>query len=79
MPSTTGQTQGTDQAAGQWPEFSSLDKNGDGSINRDEARDQSLLSSRFGEMDGDGDGALSSDEYQKGREQYDTSPDNANQ
>ena len=49
-------------------------KNGDGSINRDEAREQSMLSSRFGEMDGDGDGALSSDEYQKGREQYNTSP-----
>ena len=84
MPSTTtpsatdqtqaGQTQAGDQSKAEWPEFSTLDKNGDGSINRDEAREQSMLSSRFGEMDGDGDGALSSDEYQKGREQYNTSP-----
>jgi hypothetical protein len=53
----------------QWPEFTSLDKNADGSISRDEARAQSLVASRFGVMDGDGNGALSSDEYQKGRDQ----------
>jgi cytoskeletal protein RodZ len=72
MPSATDQTQATDpstQTTDQWPEFSALDKNGDGSISRDEAREQSLVASRFGVMDGDGDGALSSDEYQKGRDQ----------
>jgi hypothetical protein len=71
-PSATDQTQATDpstQTTDQWPEFSALDKNGDGSISRDEAREQSLVASRFGVMDGDGDGALSSDEYQKGRDQ----------
>jgi cytoskeletal protein RodZ len=72
MPSATDHTQATDpstQTTDQWPEFSALDKNGDGSISRDEAREQSLVASRFGVMDGDGDGALSSDEYQKGRDQ----------
>lgn len=71
-PSATEQTQANDpstQTTDQWPEFSALDKNADGSISRDEAREQSLVASRFGVMDGDGDGALSSDEYQKGREQ----------
>jgi cytoskeletal protein RodZ len=72
MPSATDQTQATDpstQTTDQWPEFAALDKDGDGSISREEAREQSLLASRFGVMDGDGNGALSSDEYQKGREQ----------
>jgi hypothetical protein len=70
--SPTEQTQATEpstQTTDQWPEFSALDKNGDGSISRDEAKAQSMLASRFGVMDGDGDGALSSDEYQKGRDQ----------
>jgi hypothetical protein len=72
MPSATDQTQATDpstQTTDQWPEFSALDTNGDGSINRDEVKAQSMVASRFGVMDGDGDGKLSSDEYQKGRDQ----------
>ena len=47
------------------PDFSTLDKNGDGAISKDEAREQSLVASRFGELDGDKNGKLSSDEYEK--------------
>ena len=47
------------------PDFATLDANGDGSISQDEAREQSLVASRFGELDGDKNGKLSSDEYQK--------------
>ena len=56
---TTGTT---DQ---QWPEFSSLDADGNGSISKEEARSQSLIASRFGELDGDKNGSLSTDEYNK--------------
>jgi len=47
------------------PDFATLDKNGDGAISKDEAREQSLVASRFGELDGDKNGKLSSDEYEK--------------
>ena len=47
------------------PEFSTLDKNGDGAISKDEAREQSWVASRYGELDGDKNGKLSSEEYQK--------------
>jgi hypothetical protein len=49
----------------QWPEFATLDTNGDGAISQDEARSQSLVASRFGEIDGDQNGKLSADEYKK--------------
>jgi hypothetical protein len=47
------------------PEFSTLDTNGDGALSKDEAKEQSLVASRFGELDGDKNGTLSSDEYEK--------------
>ena len=47
------------------PDFSTLDTNGDGDISKEEAREQSLVASRFGELDGDKNGKLSSDEYKK--------------
>ena len=47
------------------PDFSTLDANGDGAISKEESREQSLVSSRFGELDGDKNGKLSSDEYKK--------------
>jgi hypothetical protein len=47
------------------PDFATLDTNGDGAISKDEAREQSLVASRFGELDGDKNGKLSSDEYKK--------------
>ena len=49
----------------QWPEFSSLDADGNGSISKEEVQKQSLIASRFGEIDGDKNGSLSSDEYSK--------------
>ncbi len=49
----------------QWPEFSSLDTDGNGSISKEEVQKQSLIASRFGEIDGDKNGSLSSDEYNK--------------
>lgn len=56
-------TMGTEN---QWPEFATLDANGDGSVSKDEAQAQGLVASRFGELDGDKDGKLSGDEYKKG-------------
>ena len=47
------------------PDFSTLDKNGDGAISKDEAREQSWVASRYGELDGDKNGKLSNEEYQK--------------
>jgi hypothetical protein len=47
------------------PDFSTLDKNGDGAISKDEAREQSWVASRFGELDGDKNGKLSGEEYKK--------------
>ena len=42
--------------------FSSMDRNGDGYISRDEARD-ATWNSRFSELDKDNDGRLSADEF----------------
>jgi EF hand len=50
-----------------WPDFATLDKNGDGSITKEEAKTQSLLASRFQEVDRDGDGKLSAAEYDGAR------------
>ncbi|HEY7377087.1 MAG TPA: EF-hand domain-containing protein [Steroidobacteraceae bacterium] len=50
-------------SANAWPDFATLDKNGDGAISKDEAKAQSLLASRFQEVDRDGDGKLSAAEY----------------
>lgn len=47
------------------PDFSTLDKNHDGAISKDEAQAQSWVASRFGELDGDKNGKLNSDEYKK--------------
>src|SRR5262245_14814518 len=64
----TPQTSTTDNAAdNQWPDFATLDKNGDGSISKDEAKAQSLLASRFQEIDRDADGKLSAAEYNGAR------------
>jgi Ca2+-binding EF-hand superfamily protein len=59
---------GADQTRAQQnplPDFSTLDKNGDGAISKDEAREQSWVASRFGELDGDKNGKLSGEEYKK--------------
>ena len=52
----------------EWPEFSTLDTNGDGNISKDEAKAQSLLASRYSEIDNDMDGKLSAEEYNKARD-----------
>jgi len=52
----------------EWPEFSTLDQNGDGNISKDEAKAQSLLASRYSEIDNDMDGKLSAEEYNKARD-----------
>ena len=43
--------------------FEALDKNHDGYISRDEAKDASELDTRFSELDANNDGKLSRDEY----------------
>jgi hypothetical protein len=52
----------------QWPEFSTLDTNGDGYVSREEARSNATLSGSFSDLDADKNGSLSSSEYQKGKE-----------
>jgi|GEM_PF-2699315 hypothetical protein len=63
-----GADPGTDKTATQdnpLPDFSTLDKNSDGAISKDESHAQSWVASRFGELDGDKNGKLSKDEYKK--------------
>jgi len=43
--------------------FEALDKNHDGFVSRDEAKDASELDTRFSELDANNDGKLSRDEY----------------
>lgn len=64
QPATTG-TQASDT---QWPEFSTLDANGDGYVSREEARSNAGLSGSFSDLDADKNGSLSSTEYQKGKD-----------
>ena len=49
--------------AGSEARFKSLDRNGDGFVSRDEARDAEELNTRFSELDVNNDGKLSNDEY----------------
>jgi len=58
-------TTATDTA---WPEFSTLDTNGDGYVSKDEAKSNAALAGKFAELDTDKNGSLSSSEYQKGRD-----------
>ena len=44
--------------------FEALDKNHDGYISRDEAKDASELNTRFSELDANNDGKVSRDEYE---------------
>jgi Ca2+-binding EF-hand superfamily protein len=49
------------------PSITQLDKNGDGSISRDEAANHARLSQNFDRIDTDKDGALSQDELRAAR------------
>lgn len=44
--------------------FSVIDKNGDGSIDKEEAKESGISDSRFESMDRNGDGEVSESEYQ---------------
>lgn len=44
--------------------FSVIDQNGDGSIDKDEARNAGISDSRFESMDANGDGTVSQSEYE---------------
>jgi hypothetical protein len=70
-PSATS-PQATDQ---QWPEFSTLDTNGDGYVSREEAQSNTTLSGSFSDLDTDKNGSLSSSEYQKGKDMSQSSMD----
>lgn len=52
----------------QWPEFTTLDTNGDGYVSQEEAAANASLAAKFSELDTDKNGALSSSEYRKGRD-----------
>jgi hypothetical protein len=49
--------------AGSSARFEALDRNGDGFVSRDEAKDAEELNTRFSELDVNNDGKLTRDEY----------------
>lgn len=51
-----------------WPEFTTLDANGDGYVSKDEAKASVELTAKWAELDADKNGSLSSAEYAKGRD-----------
>lgn len=53
---------------GQWPEFTTLDANGDGYVSKDEAKANAQLTAQWDALDADKNGALSSAEYQKAKD-----------
>lgn len=59
----TGKGASTAGATGNRGRFEALDKNHDGYVSRDEAKDASELDTRFSELDRNNDGKLSADEY----------------
>ena len=61
--SPTGKGESATGATGKRGRFDALDKNHDGFISRDEAKDATELDTRFSELDVNNDGKLSRDEY----------------
>jgi len=55
-------TSATDRTTGSSALFNRLDKNNDGFVSRDEARDATELQGRFAELDKDNDGKISASE-----------------
>jgi len=62
---TTDTTMATES---QWPEFTTLDANGDGYVSKDEAKANAALVAKWEELDADKNGALSSAEYAKAKD-----------
>jgi len=56
-------TRGDTTRGNQDASYSMVDKNGDGNISREEAREAGINSERFDELDRDGDGQLSQTEF----------------
>ena len=68
-PTTTESSSDATQATGsQLPEFSTVDKNGDGQVSRDEAAAAPVLGQVWSEADADQNGSLSNSEYDRVRE-----------
>lgn len=70
---TTSETQSTTTEStmateGQWPEFTTLDANGDGYVSKDEAKANAQLQAKWDELDADKNGSLSSSEYAKAKD-----------
>lgn len=53
-----------------WPEFTTLDANGDGYVSKDEAKANAALTAAWADLDTDKNGSLSSSEYAKGRDMH---------
>lgn len=70
---TTSETQSTTTETtmateGQWPEFTTLDANGDGYVSKDEAKANAQLQANWDTLDADKNGSLSSSEYAKAKD-----------
>lgn len=52
------------QGSGADSAFSVIDQNGDGSIDKDEAKNSGISDRRFDAMDSDGDGEVTQSEYE---------------
>lgn len=57
-----------------WPEFTTLDANGDGYVSKDEAKANAALTAAWADLDADKNGSLSSAEYAKGRDMHKDKP-----
>jgi len=66
--STTTPADSTMATEGQWPEFTTLDANGDGYVSKDEAKANAELTAKWAELDTDQNGSLTSAEYSKAKD-----------
>ncbi len=55
-----------------WPEFRTLDTNGDGQLSKDEASVNPVVAQHFDALDSDKNGMLSVAEYEKGKQKKPT-------
>ena len=64
-------TQPSAQSSEQSADYSKLDKNGDGSISKDEAKMDPTLSAKFSDLDKDANGSLSTTELSAAKKSKD--------